>query len=225
MHHTATAPSGYCLCCCDCRIDTGARRTHQDLRGNIVGGWNTCAGVACMPAAGCCLSGILVLHLLALHAVYEPPECCCPSTQARATLPSPSPLAAAQPQPLASSHVRAIIHRPHLASLCRAVTCKSYDPPVGCTRPAVGSPAYLDFSDASGGAHGTHTAGSAGAVGNNSVGITGVAQQVGRRAAAQGTGLEVRSVSALRDLQAVRLMPAACSLQACSTLCRSPALL
>ncbi|PRW20999.1 subtilisin-like serine protease [Chlorella sorokiniana] len=83
-----------------CMIDTGARRTHQDLAANIVGGWNT------------------------------------------------------------------------------AVTCKSYDPPTGCTRPAVGSAQYYNFGDATGAGHGTHTAGSVGAVGNNSVGITGVAQKV-----------------------------------------------
>lgn len=29
-----------------CMIDTGARRSHQDLQANIAGGWNRCGGVA-----------------------------------------------------------------------------------------------------------------------------------------------------------------------------------
>ncbi|KAL4457274.1 hypothetical protein ABPG75_012139 [Micractinium tetrahymenae] len=74
-----------------CVIDTGARRTHQDLAANIKGGWNR-------------------------------------GEDAHGKLPKP------------------------------------------------GSTAYYDFSDDAG--HGTHTTGSLGAVGNNSLGGTGVAWQV-----------------------------------------------
>ena len=194
-----------------CVIDTGARRTHQDLAGNIVGGWNRCGAAVgrpgtTLPLQEICLSGVPAQRkawvgvtrgvvMCTAHASsgagVSTPTTAMRSLRLEAMHTTISPVGhldvRCSSRQLAADcclHHQVVhlsvgwwlgwgLHSQYLLSNSSA--CLPARPPACPPACLPALPACLP-ADLDG--HGTHTAGSVGAVGNNLLGVTGVAWNV-----------------------------------------------